>query len=242
MNNSPTMLKILAGQEPGTDRKVLETYLRFVGQEACFAGTAEELRQCLQKEPYDLLLLSVDDAELAALAQLTAQVELWVGLGQTEEPPFTPPNGWFGYLAKPLDLESFQDCIRAACRRLRTEGSGSQCVDLLDHSLIQARHEVDPQLVSNLIAIFKEDTPEMIDQIRGYAQSGDWEELKVWAHKFKGMTGNVGAAAMSALGHRIERAAEEAQRELAPQLAEQLSELFDQTGTEFDKLISKLKL
>ncbi|MDT8445310.1 MAG: Hpt domain-containing protein [bacterium] len=234
------MLKILATEDRNTDRLVLEQFLRFVGQQACIATSLEEMSQCLKNDPFDLVLLSTDNEELFAMAQLQAQATLWVGLGSSLGPVITPEQGWFCYLPKPLDLEAFQDCIRAVNLELNER---DQWVpgDLLDLRLIESRKEVDPDLVRSLINIFTEDAPIMIQQIKQMLEAEDFIELRDWAHKFRGMTGNVGAAAMSRLGQRIERAAEQSSSALIKDLTGHLEPILEQTNLEFDKLIIKLK-
>ena len=61
-----------------------------------------------------------------------------------------------------------------------------------------------PEIVDQLIELFVESTPPLLDELRDGAESGDGEAVRRAAHKLKGSCQNIGAGFMAKLAHDLE--------------------------------------
>ena len=59
-----------------------------------------------------------------------------------------------------------------------------------------------PEIVDQLIELFVESTPPLLDELRAGAESGDGEAVRRAAHKLKGSCQNIGAGFMAKLAAR----------------------------------------
>ena len=62
-----------------------------------------------------------------------------------------------------------------------------------------------PEIVDQLVELFVESTPPLLDELRAGAESGDGEAVRRAAHKLKGSCQNIGAGFMARLAHDLER-------------------------------------
>ena len=63
-----------------------------------------------------------------------------------------------------------------------------------------------PEIVDQLIELFVESTPPLLDELRAGAEAGDGEAVRRAAHKLKGSCQNIGAGFMAKLAHDLELA------------------------------------
>jgi two-component system, sensor histidine kinase and response regulator len=71
-----------------------------------------------------------------------------------------------------------------------------------------------PEIVPQLIELFVESTPPLLDELRAGVDSGDEESVRRAAHRLKGSCQNIGAGFMARLAADIETAATAAPGEL----------------------------
>ncbi len=62
-----------------------------------------------------------------------------------------------------------------------------------------------PEIVGQLIELFVESTPPLLDELRAGAESGDSEAVRRAAHKLKGSCQNIGAGFMAGLANDLEQ-------------------------------------
>ena len=63
-----------------------------------------------------------------------------------------------------------------------------------------------PEIIDQLIELFVESTPPLLDELRAGAESGDGDAVRRTAHKLKGSCQNIGAGFMAKLAHDLELA------------------------------------
>ena len=61
-----------------------------------------------------------------------------------------------------------------------------------------------PEIVDQLIELFVESTPPLLNELRESAESGDGDAVRRSAHKLKGSCQNIGAGFMAKLAHDLE--------------------------------------
>ena len=72
-----------------------------------------------------------------------------------------------------------------------------------------------PEIIDQLIELFVESTPPLLEELREAAERGDGEDVRRTAHKLKGSCQNIGAGFMAKLAHDLERAGRRAGTQLA---------------------------
>lgn len=101
--------------------------------------------------------------------------------------------------------------------------------DLLDLTTLQNLVDLDDGshgLVSEMIAIFRDDTPRRLEDILAAADKGDAEALSRAAHALKGGAGALGARALRLLAADLEALGRSGSVEAGPDLAGRLEALF----------------
>lgn len=97
--------------------------------------------------------------------------------------------------------------------------------------LEQLREELqldgEPDVVTELIDLFLEDSPHLLESIRLDLDRGQTEELQQHAHAFKGMCRNLGIVGMAGLLSVLERHAALGSLYETPDMVVQLEEMFD---------------
>jgi two-component system, sensor histidine kinase and response regulator len=73
------------------------------------------------------------------------------------------------------------------------------------NGLREFQAEGEPDLIQELVALFKSETPSQIEAIRAAIATGDAERLRKAAHSLKGSSANLGVRLVSALGAELER-------------------------------------
>ncbi|PZS88947.1 hybrid sensor histidine kinase/response regulator [Stenotrophomonas maltophilia] len=78
---------------------------------------------------------------------------------------------------------------------------------VLDRDVLDELHAVIGDTAIQIISVFLEDAPAMVQQLQQAAQAGDEPHLQAVAHSLKSSSANVGALSLSAVAQRIEHEA-----------------------------------
>ena len=112
--------------------------------------------------------------------------------------------------------------------------------DLLDLLTLRNLVELDDGshgLISEMIGIFREDTPRRIQDILTAAAQGNAEELSRAGHALKGGAGALGAEAMRNLAADLEALGRSGSAAVDPNLAEQLEATFQASLTALEAFV-----
>ena len=96
--------------------------------------------------------------------------------------------------------------------------------------------EVNPNFLNELIGMFADQAPGLIEKIRAGATSGDSEQVEAAAHRLKGSSLNLGGARMAEVCDRLEKKGREEKLEGAGELTERLAECYLELLSELEKL------
>ena len=116
--------------------------------------------------------------------------------------------------------------------------------DLLDLFTLENLVELDDGgtgLLSEMIGIFREDTPRRIRDILEAIAKGDAQELSHAGHALKGGSGALGASAMRNLAADLEDLGRGGTVEAEPDLSQRLESLFQATLTALDAYVASLQ-
>ncbi|HEL7752026.1 TPA: response regulator [Stenotrophomonas maltophilia] len=78
---------------------------------------------------------------------------------------------------------------------------------VLDRGVLDELHAVIGDAALQIVAVFLEDAPAMVQQLQQAAQKGDEPRLQALAHTLKSSSANVGVLSLSAVAQRIEHEA-----------------------------------
>lgn len=78
---------------------------------------------------------------------------------------------------------------------------------VLDRDVLDELHAVIGDSALQILSVFLDDAPAMVQQLQQAAQCGDGPRLKAVAHSLKSSSANVGALSLSAIAQRIEHEA-----------------------------------
>ena len=112
--------------------------------------------------------------------------------------------------------------------------------DLLDLTTLRNLVELDDgayALVSEMIAIFREDTPLRIQNILAAAAEGNAEELSREGHALKGGAGALGVEAMRNLAAELEALGRGGDSDAGPDLAGRLEATFRDSLTALEAFV-----
>ncbi|MCD4776660.1 MAG: Hpt domain-containing protein [Candidatus Aegiribacteria sp.] len=77
---------------------------------------------------------------------------------------------------------------------------------VLDRSVLMESLGNDKELIKEILELFKDTTPEIVENLDNAANEGNIEEVKRNAHSLKGSAGNIGAKALEESMRNIEAA------------------------------------
>jgi two-component system sensor histidine kinase/response regulator len=118
-------------------------------------------------------------------------------------------NGMDGYISKPIhpaDLfAEIERCVgpqkgKPPMTEL-TQGTG----ELIDRASLLERVEGDRELLAEMIQIFKEEVPVLMNTMRESLQRGDWTVLERSAHSLKGAVSNLSSKATASVALKLEQ-------------------------------------
>jgi len=78
---------------------------------------------------------------------------------------------------------------------------------VLDRDVLDELHAVIGESAIQIVSVFLEDAPAMVQQLQQAAQNGDEPRLQAVAHSLKSSSANVGALSLSSVAQRIEHEA-----------------------------------
>ena len=130
--------------------------------------------------------------------------------------------GMDDYLSKPLRPDELDAALE---RWLGTPPAAESAVDagpsddpfdaLVDEARMRVFRVDYPEIIDQLIELFVESTPPLLDELREAAGRGDGEDVRRTAHKLKGSCQNIGAGFMAKLAHDLEQAGAASDTQLA---------------------------
>jgi two-component system, sensor histidine kinase and response regulator len=120
--------------------------------------------------------------------------------------------GMDDYLSKPLRPEALDEVLERWLGVAVAEPADEDAADreeaidaLIDSARMRTFREDYPDIVDQLLRLFLDSTPELLEELHAAVDSADAAELKRAAHKLKGSCQNIGATFMATLCVSLER-------------------------------------
>jgi PAS domain S-box-containing protein len=119
--------------------------------------------------------------------------------------------GMDGYVSKPIRHQDLFETIQALVLHVPTIPTHAPVekppVEILDEALLVSRVDNDPQLLRDLVDLFLEDGPRLVNEIRVALDRKDAKAAERGAHSLKGCTSNLAAQMASEAAFKLERLA-----------------------------------
>jgi signal transduction histidine kinase/DNA-binding response OmpR family regulator len=219
--NEPVLdhLSVLLVEDNMVNRTLALEMLQRLGCDAMHAGNGVEALDALDKQDFDVVLMDCQmpvmdgfiatrklrERETAKKKEATRVVALTANaLAGDREACLAA--GMNDYLAKPFTLAQLRNILLPS----KVSRSAANKVTL-DHSAIEAVRQLDPdgndRLLSRLIALYRDDSSQLIADIDNGLKVGDSEAIARAAHTLKSSSANLGATSVAAIARQIEHAA-----------------------------------
>jgi signal transduction histidine kinase/DNA-binding response OmpR family regulator len=219
--NEPVLdhLSVLLVEDNMVNRTLALEMLQRLGCDAMHAGNGVEALDALDKQDFDVVLMDCQmpvmdgfiatrklrERELAKKKEPTRVVALTANaLAGDREACLAA--GMNDYLAKPFTLAQLRNILLPS----KVSRSAANKVTL-DSSAIDAVRQLDPdgsdRLLARLIALYRDDSSQLLADIDNGMRAGDADAIARAAHTLKSSSANLGATNVAAIARQIETAA-----------------------------------
>ncbi len=237
-------LRILIGEDNAVNRKIAVSMLEKKGHTVAVAADGLEVLEALGEEgdrPFDLVLLDVQMPKMDGW-ETTACIREREQAGGRHIPIIAMTAhamkgdreaclnaGMDGYVPKPLTADALSAAIEQVIEPPpeSTETVADESTDkgeVFDLQEILARVEGDENLMKEVFALFLEQCPGMMAEIRNAIDEEDADCLARSAHAIKGSVGNFGAHSAFDLALRLEMTGRNRELEGAEEIFNAFSE------------------
>ena len=219
--NEPVLdhLSVLLVEDNMVNRTLALEMLQRLGCDAMHAGNGVEALDALEKQQFDVVLMDCQmpvmdgfiatrklrEREFAKKLEATRVVALTANaLAGDREACLAA--GMNDYLAKPFTLAQLRNILLPS----KVSRSAANKVTL-DASAIDAVRQLDPdgqdRLLSRLIALYRDDSSQLLADIDNAMKLNDAEGVARAAHTLKSSSANLGATNVAAIARKIETSA-----------------------------------
>lgn len=248
-------LRILVAEDNVINQKLTLRILQKMGYLADVAGNGVEVLDALRRQNYDVVLMDVQMPEMDGLEATRNIVTHW--------PEHTRPKiiamtanamqgdrekcidaGMDDYISKPILVEEVQRVLEQWGPTAFTEKAAIRAptpiVPIIDLSIIAGLREMsekdEPSFLSELIDLFVELSPQLVNEIKQSAQQADAVNMTQAAHKLKGSSFNLGARHLADICQQIETKGRSSDFSEIRSLVEQLEKGYEQTLLELKRI------
>lgn len=206
IRESKRQLHILLAEDNAVNQKLATRMLERMGHTVIVASNGKKVLECLEHEKFDLILMDVQMPEMDGLQATRAVRELEKATG--EHIPIVAMTayamkgdkekcleaGMDGYVAKPINAQELFETIENLLGAPNVEATPfNHAGQALDKSQILDQVGGDKDLLKEVVALFLDDCPKLIEQMREAIQESNPEGLQKAAHTLKGSVSNFGA-------------------------------------------------
>jgi signal transduction histidine kinase/DNA-binding response OmpR family regulator len=216
--NEPVLdhLSVLLVEDNMVNRTLALEMLQRLGCDAMHAGNGIEALDALEKQEFDVVLMDCQmpvmdgfiatrklrEREAARNKEPTRVVALTANaLAGDREACLAA--GMNDYLAKPFTLAQLRNILLPS----KVSRSAANKVTL-DQTAIEAVRQLDPdgkdRLLARLIALYRDDSSQLLADIDNGLKSGDADAVARAAHTLKSSSANLGATNVAAIARQIE--------------------------------------
>lgn len=217
-------LRILLAEDNAFNQKVASGMLSAMGHITSLVTNGAEAVKAFTRGGFDVILMDVQMPFMDGLEATGAIRELEKD-GDTRIPIVAMTahamagdrerclaSGMDGYVAKPINREELFCTLESIASDASTDGADTsnappEAPIVLDLSSLLDAVGGEGGLVDEMLAIFREDAPKLLSDLRDAAGSNNLEGIRSTAHSLKGMVGGLGAKSAFDAVSELERVA-----------------------------------
>ncbi len=253
----PASLRILLAEDNAVNQKLAKRLLEKQGHEVEVASNGREAVELWRAQKFDLILMDVQMPEIGGMeaTQMIREVEAQTGghipiialtahamKGDQEK---CLQAGMDGYATKPIKRdELFAEIARVLNRKRGEEAAMHEerldVTQVLDPNSVLEGVAGDRELLEELVNIFFETSPDMLENIRKALENGDTETLARAAHSLKGSVGTFGARHAYDLAYQLELLAKDGKLEEAAKVKVVLEEEINKLQPALQSLLQQI--
>jgi PAS domain S-box-containing protein len=207
-------LRILLAEDNAVNQKVALRLLARLGYRADVAANGLEAVEAVQRQPYDVVLM---DVQMPEMDGLEASRRIKLGKHSAGAPRIIALTadamqgdrekclaaGMDDYITKPIHMEA----LVAALARTRPqagpkEAEASPVIDLKQFE--EFRSSMGADFIGEVLAVFTEDTPELLRDLQQALADNDSERFRRAAHSLKSNSAAFGAVTLAELACELE--------------------------------------
>lgn len=248
-------LRILVAEDNIINQKLALRILQKMGYVADVAANGLEVLGSLERQSYDVIFMDVQMPEMDGLEATHTIVQSYPAARRPKIIAMTAnamqgdrekclEAGMDDYISKPVLVEEVQRVLErwgtVTATEKREAKSAAPADPIIDQNIIAGLREMsdkdDPDFLSELIDLFLEISPRLINDIKQHAQMADAVNLMQAAHKLKGSSFNLGAKYLAGICQRIEDKGKNNDLSELDSLLEQLEKGYEQTSLELKSI------
>jgi signal transduction histidine kinase/AmiR/NasT family two-component response regulator len=213
---------VLVAEDNVVNQRLVIELLHRRGHRVTMAATGQEVIAAIERERFDLILMDLQmpgmSGEEATAAIRARERETGGHLQIIAVTAHAMPGdqerclaaGMDGYLTKPINRSALYAAVEqgvpAAEAAAAFVGEGDAAV--FDRGLVLDRLDGDEQLLDDLIGLFLDDAPALVERMGAAIAEGDLTGLRAAAHRLKGAASNLAALEVADRARALERLSE----------------------------------
>jgi len=214
-------LRILLAEDNAVNQKVALRLLARLGYRADVAANGLEAVEAVQRQPYDVVLM---DVQMPEMDGLEASRRIKQGEAVTGRPRIIAVTadamqgdrerclaaGMDDYITKPIHVEALVAALTKTRQQSAAEDSEPEASPVIDFKKFEEfRDTMGTDFIGEVIEVFNEDAPELLEQMKQALSSDDAELLRRAAHSLKSNSAAFGADKLAELARELERLGKE---------------------------------
>ena len=250
-------LNILIAEDNKINQKLAVNIIESLGYHPDTVENGLEVISNVKKKKYDIIFMDIQMPELDGYETTRHLLRTFDGSQRPVIIAMTAfamegdkekciEAGMDDYISKPIIIDEIINVItryggnRKSAPTEKPVKMKEESSEFVNRGVIQRLKElnekVDPDFFKVVINMFLNQSPNLIDEIKHYLQSGQYDKMGQAAHKLKGSSMNLGASTLAELCKKIEIKARTNELSDIERLIESLQPTYEKTETELKKI------
>ena len=211
IQNAAHVLNVLLVEDDDINQQVAKSMLEKRGHRMTIVTNGQQALEAIALHRYDVILMDIQLPGMSGIEvtrHIRAQEQgrehqriiATTAHGRQEDRLRYQQAGMDGHLSKPFRPEELYQVVENPLDTSPTCGSEM----IFDEEEFVERMQGDIELISELIGIFRQTAPDLLQALREAIQLEDTEELCKAAHRLRGAAGTIGASIVQREAHSLE--------------------------------------